>query len=179
MATLPLPGSKPVPLTSATPPSGLDANGVPLEPDEVGYVTRKPMPLKPTHTPDTCTAEHCSCHLPSVFSPSNLELTGREALVLAWHLFPLNDDSDEELSFEDIGKKLGVRPERARQIYQRAAAKIRAFPRAAYPPRPGTPEYEKNMAAAQEYKGDHPEYAANRALLDAMDMTLTDGADSQ
>ncbi len=174
MATLPLPGSRPAPL---------DSNGVTLAPDDVGYVHRKPMPLKPTHTPATCTAEHCSCHLPTVFTPASLELSGREALVLAWHLFPLNDDSDEELSFEEIGAKLGVRPERAKQIYQRAAAKIRAYPRAHYPPRPGTEEYEKQMAAAEEYKGNHPEYAANRALLDAMDMTLpdplTDGADPQ
>ncbi len=130
------------------------------------------MPAKASHTPSTCTAEHCSCHLPTVFNPPNLNLTGREALVLAWHLFPLGDD--EELSFEEIGAKLGVTATRVKQIYQRAGAKLRAYPREFYPPRPGTPEYEKHMWAAKEYREAHPEYAQNRALLDAMDRVFQD-----
>lgn len=166
MAALPLPGQGQRPS---------------LDPDEVGYI--QPTPVikegKRTHDPLACEAEHCSCHLPTVFSPPTLELTGREALVLAWHLFPLNDDSDEELSFETIGKKLGVTETRVRQIYMRAGAKLRGYPRDNYPPRPGSEEYEKRMAAAEKYKADHPEYAQNRALLDAMDQTLTDGADPQ
>ena len=149
-------------MTTSSPPS-------PLDPDEVGYVKPSQAAIERgkalSHTPDMCRLEHCACHLPTVFSPPNLELSGREALVLAWHLFPLGDD--EELSFEEIGAKLGVTVSRVRQIYMRAGAKIRAYPRSHYPPKPGTDEYEKRMAAAQEYRTDHPEYADRRALLDA------------
>lgn len=134
------------------------------------------MPEKPTHTPLTCEDEHCSCHLGTVFTPPGLELSGREALVLAWHLFPLKED--EELSFEEIGRKLGVTATRVKQIYQRAGAKIRAYPRAHYPERPGTPEYEKQLAAAEAYKQAHPEYADRRALLDAHEV-YENGADPQ
>lgn len=144
----------------ATPP--------PLDPDEVGY-TSKPAynGQRESHTPETCTAEHCSCHLPLIFMPPELKLTGREALVLAWHLFPLGEDTD--LTFEEIGKKLGVMPAQARRIYMKAGAKLRAYPRDHYPPKPGTPEYEEYMARAKEYRAAHPEYAANRALIHAMD----------
>lgn len=127
--TLPLPGSTPAPSTTSTTPTA------PLDPDEVGYsqpsqeAIRRGQAL--SHTPETCQREHCGCHLPLVFNPPNLELTSREALVLAWHLFPLRDD--EELSFEEIGAKLGVTPTRVKQIYQRAGAKLRAYPRVHYP----------------------------------------------
>ena len=124
MAALPLPGQGQRPS---------------LDPDEVGYVKPSQMAEERAkallHTSETCTAEHCSCHLPTVFNPPSLNLTAREAFVLAWHLFPLKDD--EELSFEDIGKRLGVTPVRVRQIYMRAAAKIRAHGRVWYPVRPG------------------------------------------
>jgi hypothetical protein len=131
----------------------------------VGYV-HFPSRNHNTHNPSNCRAEHCSCHLPRFFSPPSLELTGREALVLLWHLFPA--DGDEGLSFEAIGARLGVMPERIRQIYTRAGNKLRAHARVHYPPPPGTPEYEERMAAAEEYKLDHPEYAQKRALLDAL-----------
>lgn len=165
MATLPLPGQGPRPSLGPTDPI--------LAPDEVGY--RKPSnmakerALALLHTPDTCEREHCSCHLPKFFQPPNCELTGREAFVLAWHVFALDDSSDEELSFEAIGQRLGVSQTRVKQIYQRAAAKLRAHARVHYPPRPGTPEYEKRMADAEAYRLEHPEYAQNRALLDAME----------
>lgn len=123
MATLPLPGSTPAPSTR------------PLDPDEVGYTKPTQAAIERgkalSHTPETCEREHCGCHLPLMFSPPNLELTSREALVLAWHLFPLGDD--EELSFEQIAAKLGVTVTRVRQIYMRAGAKLRAYPRAHYP----------------------------------------------
>lgn len=164
MATLPLPGQGPRPSFGPT------TDGVTPDPDEVGY--RKPSnmakerALALLHTPDTCTQEDCSCHLPKFFQPPGCELTGREAFVLAWHVFTLDD---EELSFEVIGQRLGVSPTRVKQIYQRAAAKLRAHARVHYPPRPGTPEYEKRMADAAAYRLEHPEYAQNRALLDAME----------
>lgn len=145
MATFPLPGQEPRPS---------------LDPDDVGFIRPGNMAQERaealSHTPETCTLEHCSCHLPVFWNPDALSLTGREALVLAWHLFPLNDDSDEELSFEEIGKKLGVSPTRTRQIYMRAAAKLRAYPRDHYPPRPGTPEYEAQQAAVEKYREEHP-----------------------
>ncbi len=147
----------------------------PLGPDEVGY-TKPPQAaiqrgIALSHTPETCEREHCACHLPLVFSPPPLELTGREAMVLAWHLFPLGEDDD--LSFQEIGAKLGVIPEQARRIYMRAGAKLRAYPRHHYPPKPGTPEYEEYMARAEQYRRDHPEYAQTRALIDVMDDKLT------
>lgn len=157
MAALPLPGQP----------------KVSLDPDEIGY--RKPSNMAAEraaallHTPETCASEHCSCHLPKFFQPPGCELTGREAFVLAWHVFALDDSSDEEMSFEVIGQRLGVSQTRVKQIYQRAAAKLRAHARVHYPPRPGSPDYEKRMAEAAKYKADHPEYAQNRALLDAMD----------
>lgn len=150
MATLPLPGQRPTP--STTTPS--------LDPDEVGY--RKPSNMAAEraaallHTPETCEREHCSCHLPPIFNPPNCSLTAREAFVLAWHLFTLDDDSDEELSFAAIGQRLGVSETRVRQIYMRAAAKLRAYPRDHYPPRPGTPEYEAQQAAVEKYREEHP-----------------------
>lgn len=123
MATLPLPGQPRTPSTAPT---------TPLDPDEVGY--RQDAPKHVPHTPEACPNDHCSCHLPPVFQPPSMALTSREALVLAWHLFPLKDD--EDLSFEDIGKKLGVTETRVRQIYMRAAAKIRAYERTHYPRNP-------------------------------------------
>lgn len=125
MATLPLPGQ---PATPSTAPDR------PLDPDEVGYVKEPDNPAPKPHTPESCTQEHCSCHLPPVFQPPSMSLTSREALVLAWHLFPLGDD--EELSFEEIGAKLGVTVTRVRQIYMRAGAKLRAYPNVHYPKNP-------------------------------------------
>jgi len=99
------------------------------DPDEVGYVQKSARPEP--HTPETCTEEHCSCHLPMGFQiVPNLQLTGREAMVLAWHLFA---DEGKELDFETIGRKLGVTETRIQQIYTRARAKIRAHAQAHYP----------------------------------------------
>lgn len=105
----------------------------PLDPDEVGY-TRPGASRPEPHDTTTCQREHCACHLPPLFNPPGLELTSREALVLAWHLFPLKDD--EELSFQQIAGKLGVTETRVRQIYMRAGAKLRAYPRVHYPENP-------------------------------------------
>lgn len=122
MAALPLPGQRP--------PD-------PLDPDEVGYRDSRLSDARREamrHTPETCTKDHCSCHLPMIYMPPELKLTGREALVLGWHLFPLGEDT--ELSFEEIGQRLGVTRERVRQIYMRAGAKFRAYPGEHYPTNP-------------------------------------------
>lgn len=151
-----------------------------LDPDEVGYTRPANMSFKRDearrHSPADCTEEHCSCHLPAYFNPPSCSLTAREAFVLAWHLFV---SEDEELSFEEIGQSLGVTESRARRIYQRASAKIRAHTRVYYPPKPGTDEYAERMAKAEEYKSNHPEYQQNRALLDAMNMKLPSIVDGE
>jgi hypothetical protein len=141
MAALPLPGQGQRPS---------------LDPDEVGYV--KPSNMADVrakallHTPETCTAERCSCHLPVVFNPPSCSLTAREAFVLAWHLLTLDD---EEESFEDIGQRLGVTPTRVKQIYQRAGAKLRAHARVHYPLRPTDPGYEAQQQAVAKYHEEH------------------------
>jgi hypothetical protein len=92
--------------------------------------------------------------LPAQYRIPELELTGREAMVLAWHLFPPGDE--DELSFQQIGQRLGISQVRVRQIYQKAGAKLRAYPHSHYPPRPGTPEHAAQVAAAEKYKAEHP-----------------------
>lgn len=147
MPALPLPGSRPI-------------STVPL-PDEIGYTKPSTMAKERAealrHTPETCEREHCSCHLPKFFQPPNCNLTGREAFVLAWHVFALDDNSDEELSFATIGKRLGVSETRVRQIYMRAAAKLRAHTRVHYPAKPGTPEHEAQQVELEKYRAEHPE----------------------
>lgn len=138
MATLPLPGSKPIPS---------------FDPDEVGYI--KPAPGFVPHKPQDCTEDHCSCHLPAFRQFPGMGLTGQEAFVLAWHLFALRDD--DYLDFPTIARKLGVTPERVKQIYGRAAAKIRAHARVHYPVKPGTPEAEEQARAVEKYHAEHPE----------------------
>lgn len=118
------------------------------------------------HTPESCGLEHCSCHLPTNFNPASCLLTARETFILVWHIFA---PEDQELSFEEIGQRLGVGEKRVRAIYTRALAKLRAHTRVHYPPRPGTPEYEKRMAEAEKYKVDHPEYIVSSGeILEAL-----------
>lgn len=172
---LPLPGQPPRPDTSQPHINTLPSTE--LQPHEVGYISRRPANMAVEraealrHTPESCEAEHCSCHLPAHWQPPNLQITAREAMVLTWHLFT---SEDEELSFEEIGQRLGVGPTRVQAIYRRAVAKMRAHALVYYPPRPGTPDYEKRTAEVEKYKSQHPEYGQNRALLDVMDQVLPD-----
>lgn len=178
-----------------TPPLDPDDNPVAyakLDPDEVGYVKPSNMAEERAkallHTPESCTREHCSCHLPVQFNPPSLSLTSREVFVFAWHLFTLTDD--EELSFEAIGQKLGVSQTRVEQIYKRAAAKLRAHARVHYPLKPTDPGYAEQQRLVAKYHEEHkdnpyplahpdiiPDRTLENRIANALDATVSPYSD--